>query len=573
MATRTSVGAGGDWSAAGTWDTGVPLDGDTAIIAAGTTVDFDVDQSAFVTGIIMRIDGILTVKAGADRYMKLGGNVTFGSSGTREWRIGSAETEFPVANKFTLDLNGAKEVTITNGKCLWYCAEPVHRYVKIAGATEAAGQTVLSVDMDVTGESDFWKDGANVKIDRVRYGAPNSEARVIAVGGIAAGTITITAGLTQDKEVGSYIHLVTRNIRVLGVTGTESRCFNGGVASYIRAEFVPAATGYVWYSGSYNVMGGIVANGYGALYGGSLNTFVGTSAGQPAFVAASGIIASEGIVSGGVAVNNSGWSGRGVTIFGTAAGCTTVFNGGVFNVLRGTVTGGATLVWNGVVHVCDGAIIENMQYGSDNGWITGSGQWRSGTAIRSGNAVLNGASFGVGVPLGASSEKRFHSYNHNGNPGDHRSYWQGGTCGTDLAAPLAGFPTTTIKATCTNVNYWTVFEEMVVCRNGMPVVLTGAIKAGATGMSGPALIEIVDPANDPLYDPTATALASYTCPDDTDQHAVSLTATPAAAGEMAYAIVRFRVRHSGGNAWGAWRVSGGAGPVIGSRIIRGLGAA
>ena len=32
MATRTSTGVGGDWSAAGTWDTGVPLDGDTVIV-------------------------------------------------------------------------------------------------------------------------------------------------------------------------------------------------------------------------------------------------------------------------------------------------------------------------------------------------------------------------------------------------------------------------------------------------------------------------------------------------------------------------------------------------------------
>ena len=111
-------------------------------MAEGTTVDFDVDQSAFVTGIIMRIDGILTVKAGADRYMKLGGNVTFGSSGTREWRIGSAETPFPVTNKFTLDLNGAKEVTLTDGKCLWYCAEPVTRSIRLSGA-EAAGQRAI----------------------------------------------------------------------------------------------------------------------------------------------------------------------------------------------------------------------------------------------------------------------------------------------------------------------------------------------------------------------------------------------------------------------------------------------
>ena len=50
MATITSVGTGA-WSASGTWDSGVPADGDDVVIAAGHTITFDVDQSAFVTGV------------------------------------------------------------------------------------------------------------------------------------------------------------------------------------------------------------------------------------------------------------------------------------------------------------------------------------------------------------------------------------------------------------------------------------------------------------------------------------------------------------------------------------------
>ena len=264
MATRTSVGVGGDWSAAGTWDTGVPLDGDTVIVAEGTTVDFDVDQSAFVTGIIMRIDGILTVKAGADRYMKLGGNVTFGSSGTREWRIGSAETPFPVANQFTLDLNGAKEVTLTNGKCLWYCSNPVTRSIRLSGA-EAAGQTELSVDTDVSGESDHWYAGAEVRIDNVNK-AKDSELRTVAAGGVTASTITVTAGLTASKVAGSYVHLLTRNIRVIGHTGS-GRCFYGGSGSILGADIRPSATGSGIYRGSGNTVSTISGCGSGIYYG------------------------------------------------------------------------------------------------------------------------------------------------------------------------------------------------------------------------------------------------------------------------------------------------------------------
>ncbi len=50
MATRTSVGSG-LWSSAAVWDTGVPVDGDDVVIASGHVIEFDVNQSAFVTGV------------------------------------------------------------------------------------------------------------------------------------------------------------------------------------------------------------------------------------------------------------------------------------------------------------------------------------------------------------------------------------------------------------------------------------------------------------------------------------------------------------------------------------------
>ena len=50
MAIRTTVNSG-NWSNAAIWDTGVPVDNDTVIIAAGHTVTFNVDQSAWANGI------------------------------------------------------------------------------------------------------------------------------------------------------------------------------------------------------------------------------------------------------------------------------------------------------------------------------------------------------------------------------------------------------------------------------------------------------------------------------------------------------------------------------------------
>ena len=59
MATRTSVGSG-LWSSVGTWDTGVPVDGDDVVIASGHVIEFDANQSAFVTGVKVTITGTLT---------------------------------------------------------------------------------------------------------------------------------------------------------------------------------------------------------------------------------------------------------------------------------------------------------------------------------------------------------------------------------------------------------------------------------------------------------------------------------------------------------------------------------
>ena len=53
MATITSNGTGGgNWGTAATWaGAAVPVDNDTVVIAAGDTVTFDVDTSAWANGI------------------------------------------------------------------------------------------------------------------------------------------------------------------------------------------------------------------------------------------------------------------------------------------------------------------------------------------------------------------------------------------------------------------------------------------------------------------------------------------------------------------------------------------
>jgi hypothetical protein len=210
MATITSVGSG-NWATAGTWDAGVPADGDDVVIASGHTVTFNADQSAFTTGVKITITGTLTHTTASGNYClfaKTGASIV----GAGTWNIGTSGTPIPFAAKHTITgaagwyVDGNAGLTMTV-----YGAEPSIKYVKLSG-DEAIGQTELSVDTDVTG--DIWAVGDKVFILSSHVGG---ELLTIASGGIASTTITFTTGLVGAKNAGSYLMLVSRNVRIIAV--------------------------------------------------------------------------------------------------------------------------------------------------------------------------------------------------------------------------------------------------------------------------------------------------------------------------------------------------------------------
>ena len=233
MATITSVGSGA-WGTAGTWDAGVPADGDDVIIASGHTVTFDVDQSAFTTGVKVTITGTLTHTTATGTYclfVKTGASIV----GAGTWNVGTSDAPIPFAAKHTITgaagwyVDGVLGLTMTV-----YGAEPSVPYVKLS-ADEAIGQTELSIDTDITG--DIWADGDIVRIDDINR-AQETEERVIATSGIASGTITITAGLTAAKSTGAIVSLISRNVKIIA-TGAPTR-------TIYRVNNIAIASG-MWY--------------------------------------------------------------------------------------------------------------------------------------------------------------------------------------------------------------------------------------------------------------------------------------------------------------------------------------
>jgi hypothetical protein len=230
VAAKTSVQSG-NWSDAATWGGSVPADGDTVAISAGHTVIFDVDLSAWTTGVAgltttgsSGTPGRLECATANGTYVlpiKTGTQIV-GTSAANKGQLcaGSAGTPLPNGAKFTIKLLG----TSSSGGSInrqyldvqLYCTQPIYKWVKLS-QTENAGTTILHVDTDVTG--DIWAAGDIVALCNINKGC-DYQRTTIAAGGIAATTITVTNALDSQNLAGSYLVRITRNIEIT-LEGTQ----------------------------------------------------------------------------------------------------------------------------------------------------------------------------------------------------------------------------------------------------------------------------------------------------------------------------------------------------------------
>ena len=256
MATITSA-ATGLWSAGATWVGGVaPADNDAVVIATGHVVTFDADTSGFANGIAgITITGTLKLYRTAGTYhLKIKAATTITGAGTFD--CGTLADPIPFAAKHTITGGNGWYITGTAGLTMTvYAAEPAIKRVALSGA-ESAGATVLEVGTDVTG--DIWAVGDTVRIDDID-GTLDSEARVIAAAGIAAGSITITAGLTNAKIIGAYVSLITRNVRFVGVAGNILTTFASGKLTIAGGEFTAPSYSAIVSSTGVTISGGAFA--------------------------------------------------------------------------------------------------------------------------------------------------------------------------------------------------------------------------------------------------------------------------------------------------------------------------
>ena len=473
MATRTSVGSG-LWSAAGTWDTGVPVNTDTVIIASGHDVEFDVDQSGFAAGITLTITGTLHASTTAGAYtLKLQANMT----GAGTLRAGTSGTPYPTNCTFTINRNGF-EITATNMTLDLNCSEPTNKYIRLS-AQEAAGQTVWSVDTDVTADA-AWVSGAIVRICDVNNTNDNEERTLSAT---SSTTVTVTSGLTAQKESGAYIVLIDRNVKIIH-TSASGNGVNGGSGGTISAEVRNAVSGIV--SRSLATIGGTISGCTQAL-----NSTLGCTVNAQIAGNSSGAISGSGNVyssSCAMVGNTNGLNVEtGAIIAGRIAGTTNAMNtcnscqilptALITESNTGINRGGSNIV-NGATITCATDLLDviNMQLYN---------------ALLSGTTEFSGYN-GARMSINAFSE----SVDHDQVANAYRAWTKGGIVDSDIGTVYTG-RTRSYKHACTTASFYTFQNRTFTVQPGGGLVVQCYVRKSAT-MSYLPRVWILTPGQEPF---------------------------------------------------------------------------
>jgi hypothetical protein len=263
MATITSAQSG-NWSETSTWVGGaLPADGDTVVIDSGHTVTFNVNLSSWTTGINgLTITGTLNVSTSTSSYMFIKAGATINGTGT--FNVGTSDNPIPYSTTFTLT-GGAgwyiKGDTSTGLTMTVFGTEPTHQWVRFS-ENEAAAQTELSIDTDLTGEANYWKVGQKVLISTNKG---YSEVQAALISSVSSSTITIDTGLSYAKNAGDHIVLLDRNVTILQVATSnlfyafkDSKLTIGSCAISMQANYTingctnPTISGGVFYGNAYN---------------------------------------------------------------------------------------------------------------------------------------------------------------------------------------------------------------------------------------------------------------------------------------------------------------------------------
>jgi hypothetical protein len=217
MTTKTAS-VSGNWSNTATWGgAAVPVDGDIVVINSGVTVLFDVNQYSFTNGLSpLTLNGTLNVSPSAVTCLKMNGNIT----GTGTFNMGTSTNPIQraasgLSNRFNLILNA----TCTIGGINWaaYGWTPTLENTTLsAGAALNATSIVLSQDLGLQpGDQIFI--GCGTVLEQLF----NEEPPVYTVSAYnsTTKTVTLSSGLKTARLTGDYVVFYSRPILINRTSG------------------------------------------------------------------------------------------------------------------------------------------------------------------------------------------------------------------------------------------------------------------------------------------------------------------------------------------------------------------
>jgi len=500
--TFTSAGVNNLWSNAANWDLATaPVDNDSVTIPTGQTCEFDVDWSSAVTypnglaGLTVTGTGMFKVSRSTSSYLKMKAAATISGTGKLDFGASTSD-KIPFAVKHTLAGGASYYVNNMDNTITVYGTEPTIPYVRCTGA-EAAGQTVLEVDTDVTG--DIWADGDEVWISDVNTG--DAELRVIAAGGRAAGAITITAGLTNAKIAGALVILKTRNVTLTGNGGYKGIFYQCDAITFGSADIEGSNQTYGFsYCNNLTISGGIISEVTRYVnYGENLNLTGGVFVGV-------GITGNKGTtISGGMFTGcDSGKypaSGTAVTISG---GTFTGNNRCVAECQAMNITGG-TFTGNTYGVIQSTGTIKNASFSENTSDLINAQVWCYNTLF---DSTTENSNYNT-----LARETYSESIDHDQTGGAFRAWTKGGITSSATATPPTGYTAykSTALESATSEGFW---QKEVLVSAGASVTIHMNLRKDASMTYLPRCIVFNKASTDPFAG--GAGLNTFTMTDSVD---------------------------------------------------------
>jgi hypothetical protein len=219
--TTAAPGAGDNWFVGGEW-TAAATKTDRVVTYDGTAAtDYGGGSTTLASAGVSNGGTLAFGTTGATNYvLRLSGNLVTWEGGTTT--IGTVITPIPATSTAVVEFDCAADGDFgwTGwGTCTAQAPSKTHHYCLLNG-DEAAGQTVLSVDRDLT---TFWGSTDDIVIASTTRTASQAEVRTL--NAIGASTITVSSGLTNAHggvaPVQAEVANLTRIIEIRSVTSTN----------------------------------------------------------------------------------------------------------------------------------------------------------------------------------------------------------------------------------------------------------------------------------------------------------------------------------------------------------------